>query len=118
MTKTTKRLERIENEMSFRMWIRTQRIFETMTVEERETFALTGQWPDRPEPAPGTSRLDSTDRASLIKLWKEDLEMFAGRNSEELGFYAIHGQWPEVLVRTLSPWRMLLQRDGANLGGP
>jgi hypothetical protein len=68
---------------------------ETMSVDELERFAETGQWPDQPEPALGTSRFDSMDRTSLIKLWKEDLELFAGRSSDELEFYALHGHWPE-----------------------
>ena len=95
MTKMIGRLQRIQSHLQFKMWIRERRMLETMTVEELEAFALTGQWPERPEPTLGTSRLDSMDRSGLIKLWKEDLEMFAGRNGEELEFYAVHGHWPQ-----------------------
>lgn len=70
-------------------------MFDAMNIEELETLAATGQWPDRPEPARGRSRLDLMDHPSLIKLWREDLEKFAGRNSGELEFYALHGHWPE-----------------------
>jgi len=70
-------------------------MFATMSIEELETLAATGHWPDRPEPAPGASRLDTMDRLSLLNLWTEDQRLLAGRNSDELGFYAIHGHWPE-----------------------
>jgi len=95
MTKIKGRLDRIESEVQFRAWVSSQRMFETMSVEELETLAATGQWADRPDPAPGTSRLDTLDRPSLIKLWRKDLETFGGRNSDELEFYALHGHWPE-----------------------
>ena len=88
------RLERIESELRFRVWVRDSRAFEAMSADELEAFAGTGNWPDRPEPAPGTCRLDTMDRASLIKLWKEDLQLFAGRSGDELEFFAIHGEWP------------------------
>jgi len=68
-------------------------MFETMSIEELETLAVTGQWPYRPEPAPGTSRLDSMDRVSLRKLWQKDRRQFAGRSGDELEFFAIHGYW-------------------------
>jgi hypothetical protein len=70
-------------------------MFETMSIEELETLASTGQWPERPEPAPGASPVDAMGRSNLRKLWKQDLEKFAGRNSGELEFYALHGHWPE-----------------------
>ena len=89
------RLTRIETEARFRHWLRMQRIMEAMSVDELERFVATGQRPDLPEPALGTSRFDSMDRERLIKLWKEDLETFAGRSSDELEFYAVHGHWPE-----------------------
>ena len=95
MITTMERLRRIESEVQFRRWVRTRRMFEGMSIEELETFAATGKWPDRPEPAPGTSSLDAMDRPSLIKVWREDLQGFAGRTSDELRFYALHGHWPE-----------------------
>ena len=95
MNRTEARLERVECEMSFKMWFRRERMFDAMNIEELETLAATGQWPDRPEPARGRSRLDLMDHPSLIKLWREDLEKFAGRNSGELEFYALHGHWAE-----------------------
>jgi len=95
MTIAKKRLRCIEDEIRFRSWVRIQRIFETMTADELEAFAVSGTWIDRPEPSFGTSRFDSMDRASLVRLWKEDQANFAGRDSNELEFYAIHGYWPE-----------------------
>lgn len=94
--KTTGRRDLIESDVYFKMWIRKRRMFAAMTVEELETFALTGQWPDRPEPTLGTSRLDSMDGARLIKLSKERSGNVRGRrNSEELEFFANHGHRPE-----------------------
>lgn len=95
MTTIESRLERLENEVRFRIWIRYQRMIEHFTLDELEAVASTGQWPDRPEPAPGMSSLDKMDRASLIKLWKEDQQKFEGRNREQMLFFAIHGHWPE-----------------------
>ena len=89
------RLDRVESQVQFRLWLRRRRLFATMTADELEEYALTGQWQDRPEPAFGMSPFDSMDRASLIKLWKEDLEKFDGRSGSELEFYAVHGHWPE-----------------------
>ena len=74
-------------------------MLESMSEEELEALAATGEWPDRPEPAPGMSRLDTMDRLDLIKLWKENLRRFVGRNSEEMEFYALHGHWPEQVCR-------------------
>jgi hypothetical protein len=74
------RLERLEREIRFRIWIRFQRMLERLTVDELEAGAFTGQWPDRPEPAPEMCSLDKMDRASLIKLWKEDQQKLEGRN--------------------------------------
>jgi hypothetical protein len=95
MTRSEARLDRIENEIQFRRWLQTLRIFETMTVEELEAFAITGIRDDRPEPAFGSSRLDSMDRASLEKLYGKYVAALGGRNSAELEFFAIHGYWPE-----------------------
>ena len=74
-------------------------MLESMSEGELEVLAATGQWPDRPEPAPGMSHLDTMDRLGLIKLWREDLRRFAGHNSEELEFYALHGHWPGDMGR-------------------
>jgi len=95
MTRMQRRLNLIECEADFRMWLRKQRIFETMNVEELETLALTGRWPGRPEPSPGEASLDTMNRSDVIKLWRDDRQRFTGRSSEELEFFAIHGHWPE-----------------------
>ena len=95
MTDTEGRLGRIESEVRFRLWFHKRRMFEAMSIEELETLAVTGHWPDRPEPGPGASKLDEMNREDLIKLWKEALRQFAGRNGDEMEFYAIHGHWPE-----------------------
>src|SRR5215472_7822878 len=47
------RLKHIAGELAFRTWFRRRRILETMTADELETYAVTGQWLDRPEPAVG-----------------------------------------------------------------
>lgn len=94
MTRTEGRLDRIECDVSLRVWFRAQRMFETMTIEELKTLATLGQWPDRPEPDPGTSNLDLLNRPCLIQRWREHLETFPGRTSDELEFYAVHGNWP------------------------
>ena len=60
------RIERIETEIRFRFWVRWQRIVEDMNTDEMEMLASTGQWSDRPEPAPGASPLDAMDRTSLL----------------------------------------------------
>jgi hypothetical protein len=88
------RLKRIEVQARFKHWVRVQRIFETMTADELEAFAVSGTWIDRPEPPFGTSRFDSMDHASLIRIWREREGKFEGRDSNELEFYAIHGSWP------------------------
>jgi hypothetical protein len=96
MSDTTRsRIERLEKEMYFRMWVRYQRFFESLSVDELDVWAATGQRPERPEPAPGMSRLDGMTREELQKLWKEDQQWLAGRNREEWGFFSIHGHWPE-----------------------
>jgi hypothetical protein len=95
MTTIETRLTRVETEVRFRHWLQVARRMDTMSLDELERFAATGQWPDKPDPALGTSRFDSMDRESLIKLWIEDIETFAGRSSDELEFYAVHGHWPE-----------------------
>jgi hypothetical protein len=94
MRKGEPRLEQVENELHFRCWLRSQRIFETMTAAELEAYAITGIWVDLKPPF-GTSRVDSMDRSRLMKLWKEDMARFAGRDGNELKFYAVHGHWPE-----------------------
>lgn len=88
------RLACLENELQLRRWLRLQRVFETMTANELEAFAITGVWVDRPEPEFGLSKLDSMDRARLIRLWKTSLTIYAGHSRSELDFYAIHGYWP------------------------
>src|SRR5690349_10401795 len=54
-----------------------------MTEDELEHLAATGEWPNRPDPLPGTSRLDRMSRKELIELWKENQDRFVGRNQEQ-----------------------------------
>lgn len=89
------RVERLRREVEFKVWIRMERILESMAHEELEHLAATGEWPNRPDPLPGTSRLDNMNRKELLALWKQDQAEFAGRNQEQLIFYARHGHWPE-----------------------
>jgi hypothetical protein len=89
----------IESEVSFRIWLRSERMLKDMSDKELECLAESGQWPSRPEPAPGASPLDSMDRPALIKLWKESLQFFAGRTRSELEFYVVNGYWPEEAAK-------------------
>src|SRR5215831_13953583 len=87
MSTAHKRISHIEDMARFRHWVRLQRMFEFMSVEELEVLARTGQWPERPEPALGSSCLDSMNHKRLIRLWKKHTQEFAGRTSTELEFY-------------------------------
>ena len=99
------RLARIETEIRFRFWVRWQRMVEGMDTDEMEMLASTGQWSNRPEPAPGASTLDAMDRPSLLTMWKQAQQQSAGRNDEELAFYACHGHWPEQACGECCPVR-------------
>lgn len=90
-----RRVERLRREVEFKVWIRMERILESMAHEELEHLAAIGEWPNRPDPLQGTSRLDNMNRKELLALWKQDQAKFAGRNQEQLTFYARHRHWPE-----------------------
>ena len=90
-----RRVERLQRELEFQAFIRCERFFENMTHEELERLAATGEWPNRPDPLPGTSRLDRMSRKELLELRKEDQNKFVGRNEEQFAFYFQHGHWPE-----------------------
>jgi hypothetical protein len=70
-------------------------MIEGMSDEELETVSATGRWPERSEPAPGSSRLDTMDRKCVRKLRQADQREFGTRSGNELEFCAIHGHWPE-----------------------
>lgn len=70
-------------------------MFEAMTADELDALAVTGRWPDRPEPAPGTSRFDTMSEADVRNLWNKHRRRFAGRSAAELEMFAVHGHWPE-----------------------
>lgn len=88
------RLERLERQRKFRIWLRSQRLIESLTDEQLQFLRVTG-WTGAPEPQPGASPLDNLSRNELIKLWEESEWIFGGRSSEELGFFADHVHWPE-----------------------
>ena len=96
------RLERLETELRFRVWVHRERIMEGMSEEELNHLAATGLLPTRPAPPPGTSKLDGLDRKTLLRLWEEDereilrlmLEM-RGRSEDEHRFHSLHDHWPE-----------------------
>jgi hypothetical protein len=90
-----RRVERLQREIEFKAWIRCRRIWESMTDDELEHGAATGELPNRPDPLPGTSRLDRMSRKELLELWKEDEEKFIGKNQEEIEFFVRHHHWPE-----------------------
>src|SRR5215472_12532760 len=93
------RLDRIEKELQFRTWIYEERLLESLSVEELEHMNATGEWPQKPPPAPGESRLDTMDRRSLIELWKSHSLQFEGRNSDQVDFWVRHGHWTEQACR-------------------
>ncbi len=96
MAETIKsRIERVETEMRFRIWVRYHRFLESLSVDELKIMARTGQFPERPEPGPGMSPFDNMGREELQKRWKEDEQHWAFRNRQELGFFGLHGHWPE-----------------------
>jgi hypothetical protein len=87
------RLAKLQNMRRFRDWFVRHRFYAALTLEELETCAVGGGFPD---PIPNRpSSLDTLDRNSLLKLWQEDERVFGGRNQEELQFYADSGFWPE-----------------------
>ena|ERR1700730_13298811 len=87
------RLEKLENKRRFLDWFVRHRFYATLTLEELETCASGGGFPD---PIPNRpSSLDTLDRKSLLELWEEDELKFGGRSNEELDFYADKGFWPE-----------------------
>jgi hypothetical protein len=90
-----RRVERVQREAEFQAFIRCKRVLESMGEGELEHLDATGEWPNRPDPPPGTSRVDKMSRKELIELWKENQDRFVGRNQEQLDFFARHGHWPE-----------------------
>jgi hypothetical protein len=79
-----RRVKRVQREVEFEVWIRCKRILESMGEYELEHLTTTGEWPNRPDPPPGTSRLDKMSRRELLELSKEHDEEFAGKNQEQL----------------------------------
>ena len=90
-----RRVQRLQREVEFQAFIRCERIIENMTDDELEHMAATGEWPNRPDPLPGSSRLDRMSRKELIELWKENQDRFVGRNQGQLAFYIRRRHWPE-----------------------
>ena len=69
------------------------RFYATLTLEELETRAAGGGFPD---PMPNrSSSVDTLDRKSLLKLWEEAERVFGGRSQEEFVYFTKHGFWPE-----------------------
>jgi hypothetical protein len=94
------RIKRLERELEFKFWIRHERWFDSLSADELKTYAETGQYPERPEPAPGISPIDNMEREELRKLWKEEKQTWSGRNREEMTFFGVHGHWPERACST------------------
>jgi hypothetical protein len=44
MSRIEARLERIENELRFRLWVSTERMFESMSVEDLSRMASAYRW--------------------------------------------------------------------------
>jgi hypothetical protein len=89
------RLNRIENAIRFRLWLRETRMSEAMSMEEIEFLLTTGKWPERLEPIPGASQLDAIDRKTLLKRWEQQDQVCYGRGLPEIKYYDEHGHWPE-----------------------
>ena len=103
MTTIRNRIERLEREMRFRRWVRFRRFLESLSPDEVMEFAMTGQRPQRPGPAPGMSPIDDMEREQLLKMWKEDEREFAGRNCAELAYFALNGYWVGAGVQDRVP---------------
>jgi len=92
-----KRVELLESEVAFRMWLFEQRFLERLSMVQVEKYLCLGILPD-PLPAPlpkGNSKLDGLGRKRLIEMWKEYMRPCAGRSEQECRFFGIHGHWPE-----------------------
>jgi hypothetical protein len=98
------RVEQIEKEQQFRIWVGFERFLESLTAEQLQELALHSRFPEPlPEPLPkGTSRLDGLNRKTLRKLWEESERKIArivhqmkGRSRDEHRFYLDHEHWPE-----------------------
>lgn len=91
------RIERLELEMQFRLWLWHARLLESLTIEQLEECACLGRLPDPlPGPLPrGKSELEGLDRKHLMQLWEEDQRFFGGRSRQELIFFTAHAHWPE-----------------------
>ncbi len=95
MATTRNRIERLERELEFRVWVRHTRILESLSIDELEILATTAQYPERPEPSPGMSPIDDMEREELRKQWQEEEQGLAGRTRQDLAFFCLHGHWPE-----------------------
>lgn len=87
------RLVRLEDKRRFLDWFVMDRLFNTMTVDELETFAAGGNLPETLLNRP--SKSDKLDRKSLFKRWKEADRILGDRSREELECYAKSGLWSE-----------------------
>jgi hypothetical protein len=101
MPSIQERLDRLEDGRRFIAWFVFERLLDSLTLEQLETYARNGRWPGPlPEPLPrGASRLDGLDRKSLIKRWKESERMFRHRSQDEIPFYGENRYWPEQRMR-------------------
>lgn len=95
MTTTRNRIERLEAEVRFRIWVRHKRFLDSLSMDDLEMWSATGQCPERPEPLPGMSPIDNMERGDLQKLRKEDEQCWVGRSREDLAFFCLHGHWQE-----------------------
>jgi hypothetical protein len=87
------RLARLESQRRFLDWFVWQRFYDSLTLEELETGAAGGDFPD---PIPNrASSMDTLDRKSLLKLWEENERVFRGRSQADREYYADTGLWPE-----------------------
>ncbi len=87
------RLARLEKRRRFLDWFVWQRFYASLTLEELETGAAGGDFPD---PIPNRpSSMDTLDRKSLLKLWEEDERIFRGRSEADREYFVDNGVWPE-----------------------
>jgi len=97
MASRRERLEQLEKRRQFLNWFIRERFYASLTADELENFALTG---NLPEPLPSRrSALDGLDRKSLVRLFEQNKSEFAYRSEDEMEFYCVNGCWPQQGMR-------------------
>jgi len=90
------RLERIERELQFQLWLQGERLFEGWSPEQRLAYADRCEIPD-PLPSKVPSKFDGLSRRALVRLREERQRQckFRYRTVDERLFYVEHGRFPD-----------------------